>query len=78
MRSIFILPPGEAELVKRIENRGTETTETMRIRLETMRAEILKAAEYDYQVVNDKLDACVKKINKIIDKEIKLEKESRR
>jgi guanylate kinase len=78
LRSIFILPPGEAELVERIKNRGTETPETMRLRLETMRAEMLKAAEYDYQVINAELDACVKKINKIIDKEIKLEKESKR
>ncbi|MDR1453964.1 MAG: guanylate kinase [Candidatus Margulisbacteria bacterium] len=78
LRSIFILPPGEAALVERIKNRGTETPETMRIRLETMRVEMLKAAEYDYQVVNDQLGACVKKINKIIDQEIKLEKENGR
>jgi guanylate kinase len=78
LRSIFILPPGENELIERIKNRGTETPETMRIRLETMRAEMLKAAEYDYRVVNDKLHICVKKINKIIDQEIKLEKENGR
>ncbi|MDR1322803.1 MAG: guanylate kinase [Candidatus Margulisbacteria bacterium] len=78
LRSIFILPPGEAELIERIKNRGTETPETLRLRLETMRGEMLKAGEYDYQVVNNKLDACVEKINKIIGREIKLEKESRR
>ncbi|GBR75434.1 guanylate kinase [Candidatus Termititenax persephonae] len=71
LRSIFILPPSARELVRRIKVRGSETEETLRIRLAAMRGEIGKAREYDYQVVNRDLDTCVQEINKIINKEIK-------
>jgi len=70
VRLIFVLPPNEDELINRINNRGSETPETLSIRLETARSELTVANSYDYQVVNQDLDDCINEINKIIDKEI--------
>ena len=71
LRSVFILPPSEAELVKRINNRGSETPESLDVRLETMRGEMSRAQQYDYRVLNADLNDCIAEINKIIDKELK-------
>jgi len=70
VRLIFVLPPNEEELIRRINNRGSETPETLSIRLETARSELAVADSYDYQVVNKDLEGCIDEINKIIDKEI--------
>ncbi|MDR1997189.1 MAG: guanylate kinase [Candidatus Margulisbacteria bacterium] len=71
LRSIFVLPPSEEELVKRMQTRGSETPETMGIRLATMRQELALADNYDYQIMNEDLNACIGALNKIIDAEIK-------
>lgn len=71
LRSIFILPPSEEELIKRISNRGSETPETLNLRLETMRLEMKLAGAYDYQILNENLNVCIGEVNKIIDREIK-------
>lgn len=63
---IFILPPSMEELRTRITNRGSETPESLKTRLEAAYDEISFASKYDYAVVNDRVEEAVKKIESII------------
>lgn len=67
--TIFIRPPNTAELVNRINKRGSETPETLARRLETMKSELAQAKFYDYQVVNDKLSDTLREVLEIMNKE---------
>ncbi|NJR64462.1 MAG: guanylate kinase [Leptolyngbyaceae cyanobacterium CRU_2_3] len=59
---IFIMPPSLAELEHRLRNRGQDVEEAIARRLETARAEIAAADEFDIQVVNDDLDKALNRI----------------
>lgn len=63
---IFIMPPSMEELRNRITNRGSETPESLKTRMESAYNEISFASKYDYAVVNDKVEDAVKKIESII------------
>ena len=63
---IFILPPNKKELIRRLKNRGRDTTEEMKKRMSLAQDEISHFPEYDYVVVNNDLDLCVTKIQNII------------
>lgn len=52
---IFILPPSMTELRRRITERGSETEESLNLRLGETLSEIACADKYDYCVVNDQL-----------------------
>ncbi len=64
--SIFIMPPSFSELERRLRVRGTESEEVIKNRLTAALAEIKRATEYDYIVVNDDIDIAVDHINAII------------
>ncbi len=64
--SIFIMPPTFSELRRRLEGRGTETEEVISQRLQAALAEIKRATEYDYIVVNDNIELAVDHINAVI------------
>ena len=49
---IFIMPPNEKELYKRLKNRNTETEDVIKTRLETAKYEIANKDIYDYVIVN--------------------------
>lgn len=66
---IFIMPPSMEELKNRITNRGSETPESLKTRLESAYDEISFASKYDYAVVNDTVEEAVKKIENIISAE---------
>ncbi len=53
---IFILPPSMQALKKRLINRKTDSDATITKRLENAREEITLCVDYDYIVVNDKLE----------------------
>lgn len=56
---IFILPPSMAELRKRITGRGSESEESLSLRLgETLR-EVAYIDKYDYCIINDKVEEAV-------------------
>lgn len=55
---IFVLPPSEDEVVRRMKKRGPSTDEEIAIRLETMRNEMLNKDKFSYQVMNDDLNKC--------------------
>jgi guanylate kinase len=52
-RLIFVKTPSTDDLEKRIRNRGAETDEQIRTRLETARKELELEGSYDHVVLND-------------------------
>ncbi len=64
--SIFIAPPSFEVLKSRLTGRGTEPAEVIEKRLTEAKAEIFRASEYDYIVVNDDLNEAVEDILNII------------
>ncbi|MCM1155623.1 MAG: guanylate kinase [Roseburia sp.] len=63
---LFVMPPDAKELKRRLMGRGTETQEVIVKRLERAVEEAEGIEEYDYIVVNDDLDVCVKELHEII------------
>lgn len=53
---IFVEPPSWDVLVARLRGRGTESEESLKIRLNTARGELELAPTYDVRIVNDDLD----------------------
>ncbi|MBU4484350.1 guanylate kinase [bacterium] len=64
--SIFLLPPSEDELKKRLSRRATDSAEVQQRRLQTALMELTFKDRYDFQVVNDDLDGACSEIEKII------------
>lgn len=64
--SIFITPPSLEVLEKRLRDRGTEEDAVVRQRLETARQELAHAEDYDYIVINDRLEDAVEDMQAII------------
>lgn len=64
--SVFIVPPSMSILEKRLRDRGTENDETVRRRLETARQELTQAKDYDYIVINDRLEDAVDDLQAIL------------
>lgn len=63
---MFVMPPSAGELKKRLEGRGTESTEVIKKRLHRAFEEAEGIENYDYIVVNDKLEECVKHMHRLI------------
>lgn len=63
---IFIMPPGIKELKKRIIKRGSETEESLNIRIQNARKELRESQKYDYVIVNDDLQEAVSNLSAII------------
>ncbi len=70
--SIFILPPSMKELRRRLTERGTETPEQVATRLGNAVWEISQKDKYQYKVVNDDMEECLRTLQAII----KAEKQS--
>ena len=64
--TIFIMPPSVQALKERLINRGTDSPEVIKQRVEKAEYEISFAGEYDYTVVNDNLEIAVDEVEKII------------
>ena len=64
--SIFIEPPSIDELRRRLEFRGTESSEVIDVRVDRAQYEISRAAEFDTAVVNDRLDEAINTVRNII------------
>lgn len=63
---VFVLPPTFEELEARLTKRQTEAAEAMRRRLAVAVDELNYLPLYDYQVVNDDLEAAVDRLKAII------------
>ena len=66
VKTIFIVVPSLEELARRLRHRGTETEAQIATRLETARREADYISEYDYQIVNDKLNTALAELEEII------------
>ena len=64
--SIFILPPSNKELHERLKKRAEDSLETVSKRMRKARSEISHWIEYDYVLINDDLELCMKYIQNII------------
>lgn len=49
---IFVCPPSRENLEKRLRDRGTETEESLRVRLNNVAREVSQAYRYDYLIVH--------------------------
>lgn len=63
---LFVTPPSAEELRNRLIGRGTETQEVIQKRLYRASEEAIYMEQYDYLVINDRLEECVETINEII------------
>ncbi len=64
--SIFVAPPSLAELERRLRGRGTDSEETIRIRLGNAGKEMAAAEKYDYLVINDELDEAAETLRAVL------------
>lgn len=61
-RHVFLLPPSWDELVRRLENRGTESAEERERRLATAQDELAAQKEFDVRVVNVEVSEAAKQV----------------
>ena len=68
---IFITTESEEELVRRLQERKTETSDSLAIRIATARKELKRVEAFDYVIVNHdfQLDEAVQTISAIIQAE---------
>ena len=64
---IFITTPSAAVMAKRLIGRKTETEEQIDNRFKRAVEEAEHLAKYEYIVVNDDLEVCVREVNRIVD-----------
>jgi guanylate kinase len=64
--SIFLLPPVLGVLEQRLVERGSDSPETIALRLKNSREEIASIPEFQYLVINDELDRTVEDVFHII------------
>jgi guanylate kinase len=64
--SIFILPPDREKLEWRLRNRGLDSEEVIRRRLDTARREIENYSKYDYILVNERLERATDELKSIV------------
>ncbi|MFU8888486.1 MAG: guanylate kinase [Trueperaceae bacterium] len=63
---IFIAPPSLAELERRLRGRGTDSEAKIQRRLARARDEIAALREFDYLIVNDRLEAAAETLRAVL------------
>ena len=63
---VFLLPPSNAELERRLRGRGKDPEEVVRSRMEQASTEISHWAEYDYVIINDEVSESLTKLQAIL------------
>lgn len=63
---VFVVPPSLAVLEERLRGRGTEEEERIRRRLANAVEELNHMFEYDYIIVNDRLDDSIEELVSIV------------
>ena len=64
--SLFILPPSLEILKERLQNRGSESTESLEKRLAKVKEEIARSKEFDKVILNDNFDLVCKEVMQLI------------
>jgi len=65
-KTIFITPPSEEELIRRLRERNTDTEGSIDKRLTQAKNEMREKEKYDYIIENKEIKNCAKKILDII------------
>ena len=68
--TFFVLPPSKEVLFNRLSNRDMKDKVIVDERMKEFNKDVLHWKNYDYVVINDKLDNCFKEISALIDSEI--------
>lgn len=63
---IFVLPPSIAELKSRLERRAEDTPDVIAKRLANSALEMEQWSEYDYVIINEKLEPSFEKVQSIL------------
>ena len=63
---IFINPPNLDALEKRLYTRGKDTDKQIKIRLAKADEEISIGSNFEYVIINDNFEECLKSLNYII------------
>ena len=63
--AIFVLPPSRADLERRIRERGQDSEDEIRRRLERARQEMLSYSSYDFAIINDDLERAGREVQAI-------------
>ena len=69
--SFFILPPSKEVLFQRLSNRDMKDKLIVEERMKQFERDVLHWINYDYVIINDKLEKCYKKIDNLIEAELK-------
>jgi guanylate kinase len=64
--TIFVAPPSQEELLRRLTERGQDSTEVITKRMQQAVAEISHYHEFDYIVVNDDFEAALAELDSIV------------
>lgn len=68
--SFFLMPPSLKVLEERIRNRKTESEEVIAERLKKGKEEMTMTEEYDYVILNDKVNRAAKEISDLITRKL--------
>tara|TARA_Y100000996_G_scaffold256554_1_gene201903 strand:+ start:104 stop:736 length:633 start_codon:yes stop_codon:yes gene_type:complete len=68
--TFFVLPPSKEVLFNRLSNRDMKDKVIVEERMKEFNKDVLHWKNYDYVVINDKLDNCFEEISSLIDSEI--------
>ena len=60
--TIFILPPSKKELFNRLLKRDQKDKKIANIRMKQFKADVMHWKDYDFTVINDKVEKCYKQI----------------
>jgi guanylate kinase len=66
---VFIAPPSMEALRQRLVGRAEDSPESIERRLENAEAEMARAGEFRYRIVNDELDKAYRELEKILESE---------
>jgi guanylate kinase len=67
---VFIVPPSQEALRERLVGRGTDSPEDVERRLKVAEQELTACDEFQYQVVNDRLEDAVEQLEAIVAREL--------
>ncbi|PHM44900.1 guanylate kinase [Xenorhabdus mauleonii] len=78
-RSIFILPPSQEELLRRLRGRGQDNEEIIASRMAQAVAEMVHYNEYDYVIINDDFNTALADLQSVIRSErLRLDRQTQR
>ena len=68
---IFVIPPSLKDLEQRLRKRGTESEESIKVRLANAENEMKRQDDFDFKIINDDLDRAFKELESMVGKILK-------